>query len=181
MTLGKKIPKAFKPYDIDSTVKGLIKKGYLSPYTGKKDEYCVCLSSFGRDFAETARRRGLSESIEELPALEKRYGGIKRLCYDPQGFRKGEFRYANGPYKRVRVVISEILPSEEIYDTSEDGTAIYCIRLIGKVECPRCSNLIPMDYSYSPKTCYSEYNEFKCDKCGDRIRILSSLMSYYEI
>jgi len=180
-TLLKKMPKTFSKfaYDLDETLKNLIQKGYLNPYESKKDDFCVRSAPFGRDFVRTAIQNGF-ESFEDLPSLEAKYSKTELMCFDPQRFKKGEVRYPSGPNgSKIQIQIIDIGPSNEVFSTTVDGRTIYGIRLIASAECPRCSNKIPVDFSYTTETCYVNYNPIICDKCKFKFMLGCSLNSYY--
>lgn len=179
--LQRKIPKSFgnTAFDLVRILKDLIQKGYLSPYEARKETFCVRSAKFGRDFARQSKLHGFY-SFEEFPVLEEKHSKIKLLCYDPQQFNVGDIRYARGPSgRRIEVKITDISSSDEVYGSADDGRTIYCIRLVAQAKCPQCSSGVPIDFTYSPETCYSAYNEFICNTCGFKIMLCCSLMNYY--
>lgn len=178
-TLSKRIPKIFGTKNLGYTIKDLILRDCVARYPPKKDEFCVCLAPFGRSFVTQAIRQGFHEFIDQMPMWEKRFGTAKTPCYDPQGFKKGDIRYANGPLGKIRTEVLQILTSTEIFSTGDDGKAIYRIRLVGKAQCPRCSNEIGFDYSYDHVSCYQKFNRLPCSQCGIRLMLRCCLSKYY--
>jgi len=181
-TLKKRMPKIFDKFIIglEQILKDLIQKGFLYRYESKKEKFCVRSAPLGRDFAKEAMSRGFSESIQEMPSWEGKFSKTELLCYDPQQFNKGEIRYARGPTgDKMAVEIIDLVASDKVYNTTGNGRTIYGRRFIGRAKCPRCSSQIPIQFSYTPDTCYYVYNEFRCDNCRFKFKLCCSLMSYY--
>jgi len=178
----RKLPKVFRPSapDLERLLKDLIQRRFLAPYESKKDKFCVRSAEFGRDFFRQAVSVEAFSSLEDFPALQEEYGRGKLMCYDPAGFKKGEIRQAVGPNgEKISVEIVDILPADEIWSDSDDDRTVFAIRLIGDATCPRCSNLIRVDFSYTPSTCYSSFNEFTCNRCSFKFMLGCSLLHYY--
>jgi hypothetical protein len=179
--LSRKLPPSLRvsPTELESILKKLIQSGFISPYTAKKDELCVRSSALGRDFSKQAEFEEGITSFEEIPALEKLFSQTKLTCYDPAGFKRGE-RWARGPNgERIKVIILEIGASDEVYETAVDGRTIYALKLTANAICPVCFNPIAVEYSYTPSTCYTAFNEFRCNQCNFRFMLQSALENYY--
>ena len=179
--LSKRLPKNLNVagQSLEKHLKDLIQAGFLSPYESKKDEFCARSAEFGRDFVRQAAIEGFS-SFEEYPLLEERFSKVKLMCYDPAGFKKGEIRCASGPTgERIKVKVIDVIPADEIWDTSGDGRTVFAVRLVGDAVCPQCSNPVRVDFSYTPNTCYSSFNEFCCGKCSYKFMLRCALDRYY--
>jgi hypothetical protein len=182
--LQRKMPKTFSGSsspDLKKMLNGLVQKRYLQPYAAKKDEFCVRSAPLGRDFVASALREGL-DSFEDWPKLESEFDQMKLMCYDPCGFKKGEIRWARSASgDRIKIEIIDITASDEVYRSLDDGKTIYAIRLIGSMQCPRCPNIISIDYSYTDETCYKDFIDEHCKKCGLVIMLACSLATYYTL
>ncbi len=179
--LSRKLPESLRlsPSDLEPVLKRLIQGGFIAPYTAKKDELCVRSSSLGRDFSRQAEFEEDITSFEDMPALERSFSEIKLTCYDPAGFKREE-RWARGPKgDKIKIIILEVTASDEIYETSIEGRTIYALKLLANAICPFCSGIIPIEYSYTPSTCYTAFNEFNCGQCGFRFMLRSALDNYY--
>jgi hypothetical protein len=179
--LSKRLPRNFNVGSsaLEKHLKDLIQSRFLSPYESKKDKFCARSGEFGRDFVRQALYEGFN-SFEEFPLLEERFSKVKLMCYDPAGLKRGETRYASGPTgKKIKVDILDIIPSDEVWESLDDGRTFYAIRLVGNALCPQCTDPIPIDFSYTPNTCYYSFNEFQCGKCGFKFMLRCALDRYY--
>lgn len=179
LKLSRRIQKASErvQFDLERVLKDLIQRGYIRPYESKKEKFCVRSDKRGRDFIKMSVSHGF-ESFEDMPILGEKYSQIELMCYDPQQFKKGEIRYASGPNGKIPIKIVDIVPSDEIYSTTNDGKTIYGIRLIASAKCPRCGNQIPIDFSYVTENCYIKSNPFRCDKCRFQFMLLCAMYKY---
>ena len=181
-TLAKKMPKEFQKVNVGVLAKELINAGFLEPYQSKKEVLCVRSSALGRDVAYLIRERCYSRKLKHFAALAERYSGQGYLiCFDPQGFKVGEKRYAQGlEGKRIAVLIKKKSHADSVFRHAENGVPIYDIKLeVDVLGCPKCGRKIQFEYSYNPGSCYREFVPIHCENCGLDFMLRHALDKFY--
>lgn len=180
-TLSKKIPKEFKSFDVEESVKKMIGDQFLQPYI-KKDVFCVRCTAWGWDVANFIRDKCYSEKLRYFNNLRAQYAERKYLlCFDPQGFKEGEKRHARGPKgESVVILIKKKSRGDRIFRRAEGGVPVYEIKIEAEVAgCPKCSGTILIESCYTPASCYQKYNQVHCNNCGFEFMIRSALDKFF--
>jgi len=181
-TLAKRMPEEFQKVDTGTLVKELINARFLEPYQSKKEVFCVRCSALGRDVAYLIRERCYSNKLKHFDVLAKKYSDQGYLlCFDPQGFKVSEKRYARGPNgKRITILVTKKSRADSVFRQAENGVPLYDIRLEAEIlGCPKCDKKIQFEYSYNPSSCYKEFVPIQCKNCGFKFMLRHALDKFY--
>lgn len=182
MDLSRRMPKEFKRVNIESLVKNLVQEGSLQFYEAKKDELCVRCTSLGWDIAHLINAQCYSGKLKYFDMLREKYAEQDYLlCFDPQGFKVGQKRCARGPKgEKADIVIDEKSRSDNIFRKTTEGIPVYEIRLTARISgCPQCNTEIPIDFCFSPVSCYRDFVQVHCKKCGFTFKLRHALDKFY--
>ena len=178
--LSKKIPKEFKSFDVEESVKKLIGDHFLESYI-KKDVLCVRCAAWGWDVANFIRDKCYSEKLRYFDNLRAQYDERKyHLCSDPQGFKEGDIRHARGSKdEKIPVIIMKKTRGDRIFRYADNGAPLYEIKLVAEVACPKCRGKIVVEVCYNPANCYKEFNTIDCAHCGFEFKLRYALDIFY--
>lgn len=180
--LSRRMPKEFKKIDFESQVKKLVKDGFLQFYEAKKDELCFRCTGWGRDVAYLVNDQCYSGKLKYFDILSQKYAEQSyQLCFDPQGFKVGKKRCARGPKgEKINIVVDQKSRSDKIFDLTTDGKPIFEIMLTARIfGCPQCNGEIPVVFCFSPASCYRDFVQVNCQKCGFTFKLRHALDMFY--